>query len=98
MRYLKLHNDSPPYAEIHQQGLLGQVDMVIPNTVDAEARFEMFNKQPAGYLYHVLPTFGALLTFIREILCWSMDPAVAMEASLCTWDNETSILTTPQDN
>jgi hypothetical protein len=72
--------------------------MVIPNTVDAEARFEMFNKQPAGYLYHVLPTFGALLTFIQEILRRSMDPAVAMEAPLCTWDNETSILTTPKDN
>ncbi len=98
MRYLKLHYGSPLCTEIHQQGLLGQADMVIPNTADAEARFEMFNKQPAGYLYHVFPTFGALLTFIQEILCWSMDPAVAMEAPLCTWDNKTGILTTPQDN
>jgi hypothetical protein len=72
--------------------------MVIPNTSGAEARFEMFNKQPAGYLYHVLPTFAALLTFIQEILCWSMDLAVSMEAPLCTWDNETIILMTPQDN
>jgi hypothetical protein len=72
--------------------------MVISNTADAEASFEMFNKQPAGYLYHVLPTFGALLTFIQEILRWSMDPAVAMDAPLCTWDNETGILTTPKDN
>jgi hypothetical protein len=98
MKYLKLHNGSPLCAEIHQQGLLGQVDMVIPNIADAEARFQMFNKQPAGYLYHVLPTFGALLTFIQELLCWSMDPAVTMEAPLCTWDNKTGILTTPQDN
>ena len=56
MRYLKLHGGTPLCAEIHQQGLLGQVDMVIPNTVDAEACFEMFNKQPAGYLHHVLLT------------------------------------------
>jgi hypothetical protein len=76
MRYLKLNNGSPLCAEIHQRGLLGQVDMVIPNTFDAEACFEMFNKQPAGYLYHVLPTIGALLTFIQEILRQSMDPAV----------------------
>jgi hypothetical protein len=73
MRYLKLQNGSPLCAEIHQRGLLGQVDMVIPNTADAEARFEMFNKQLAGYL-----SFGALLTFIQEILCRSMDPAVVM--------------------
>jgi hypothetical protein len=72
--------------------------MVIPNTSDAETCFEMFNKQPARYLYHVLPTFGALLTFIQEILCRSMDPAVAMEAPLCTWDNKTVILMTPQNN
>jgi hypothetical protein len=98
MRYLKLHDGSPLCTEIHQQGLLGQADMVIPNTSDAEARFEMFNKQPAGYLYHVLPTFGALLTFIQEILRRSMDSAVAMEAPLCTWDNETGILMTPQEN
>jgi hypothetical protein len=97
MRYLKLHHGSPLCAEIHQQGLLGQVDMVIPNTLAAEAQFEMFNKQPAGYLYHVLPTFGMPLTFIQDILCQSMDPAVVMEAPLCTWDNENGILMTPQD-
>jgi hypothetical protein len=57
----------------------------------------MFNKQPAGYLYHILPTFGASFTFIQDILCWSMDPAVVMEAPLCTWDNKNGILTTPQE-
>jgi hypothetical protein len=84
MKYLKLPDGSPLCAEIHQQGLLGQVDMVIPNTADAEARFEMFKKQPAGYLYYVLPTFEASMTFIQEVLRQSMDPAVTMEAPLCT--------------
>ncbi len=98
MRYLKLQDGSPLCAEIHQRGLLGQVDMVIPNTADVEACFEMFNKQLARYLYHVLPTFGTLLTFIQEILRQSMDPVVVMGAPQCTRDNETGILTTPQDN
>jgi hypothetical protein len=97
MRYLKLHDGSPLSAENHQQGLLGQVNMVISNTLAAEAQFKMFYNQSAGYLYHVLPTFGALSTFIQDILCWSMDPAVIMEAPLCTWDNENCILTTSQD-
>ncbi len=98
MKYLKLPDGSPLCAEIHQRGLLGQVDMVIPNTADAEARFEMFNKQPAGYIYFVLPTFGALMTFIQEILHWSLDPAAVMEAPLCTWEDKTGILRTPKDN
>jgi hypothetical protein len=97
MRYLKLHDGSPLCAEIHKQGLLGQADMVIFNISATEAQFEMFNKQPAGYLYHVLPIFGASSTFSQDILCWSVDPAVIMEAPLCTWDNENGILTTPQD-
>ena len=57
--------------------------MVIPNNADAEARFEIFNKQPAGYLYNILPSFGALLTFIQEILRWSMDPAMVLKAPQC---------------
>jgi hypothetical protein len=97
IRYLKLHDGSPICAEIHQQGLLGQVNMVIPITLAAEVRFEMFNKQPARYLYPVLPTFGVSLTFIQDILHLSMDPTVVMEAPRCTWDNENSIPTTPQD-
>jgi hypothetical protein len=42
--------------------------MMTPNTLVAEACFEMFNKQPAGYLYHVLPTFGASPLFVKNIL------------------------------
>ena len=57
--------------------------MVIPNNADAEARFEIFNKQPAGSLYTSLPSFGALLTFIQEILRRSMDPAMVLEAPQC---------------
>jgi hypothetical protein len=36
-RYLKLHDGSPLCAENHQQGLLGQVDMVISNALAAKA-------------------------------------------------------------
>jgi hypothetical protein len=37
MSYLKLHDGSPLCAEIHQQSLLGQYNMFIPNTLAAEA-------------------------------------------------------------
>jgi hypothetical protein len=68
MKYLKLHNGTPMCAEMHQQGPQSLVDMVIPNTAAAEVRFEMFNKQPAGYLYHMLPTFEASSLFVKTIL------------------------------
>jgi hypothetical protein len=65
-KYLKLQDGTPMCTELHQHGLQGPVDMVIPNTAAAEAGFEMFNKHPAGYLYHMLPTFGASPLFCQD--------------------------------
>ncbi len=84
-------------AELHQHGPPGPVDMVIPNTSKAEARSEMFNKQPAGYLYHVLPLFGAAELFTETILRQSMDVGLATEAPRCKYNKDTQILTTPCD-
>ncbi len=97
MKYLTLKDGSPLVAELHQRGPQGPVDMVIPNTGKAEARFEVFNKQPAGYLYHVLPTFGATGTFIKSILRRLMDAGLATEAPRCNYDAATQILMTPCD-
>jgi len=55
LKYLKLPDGNPLCAKLHQRGPQGPVNMIIPNTPIAEGSFEMFNKQPAGYLYHVLP-------------------------------------------
>jgi hypothetical protein len=97
MKYLKMHNGNPMVTELHQRGPQGPVDMVILNSSEAEACFEMFNKQPAGYLYHVLSLFGATQLFVRNILRLSMDACLATEAPLCTYNEETRILTTPRD-
>jgi hypothetical protein len=94
-KYLKLPDGTPMCAKLHQQGPQGPVNMVISNNSMAEACFEMFNKQPAGYLYHVLPTFGASLLLVKTILCQSMEAGLATEAPLCTFDAETKVLTTP---
>jgi hypothetical protein len=96
-KYLKLPDGNPMCAELHQRGLQGPVDMIIPNTPLAESSFEMFNKQPAGYLYHVLPTFGASVLFTKSLLRRSMDAGLTTEAPLCTYDSATHILTTPRD-
>jgi hypothetical protein len=80
-------------AELHQRGPQGPVDMIIPNTPLAEGSFEMFNKQPAGYLYHVLPTFGASKLFIKSLLRRSMEAGLTTEVLLCTYDFDMHILT-----
>ncbi len=95
LKYLKFPDSNPMYAELHQLGLQGLVDMVIPNTSLAECSFEMFNKQPAGYLYHVLPKFGASELFIKSLLRRLMEAGPTTEVPLCTHDFNTHILTNP---
>jgi hypothetical protein len=95
LKYLKLPDGNPMCAELHQRGPQGPVDMIIPNTPLAEGSFEMFNKQPAGYLYHVLPSYGASTTFIKSLLRRSMEAGLTTEAPLCIYDFETHVLTTP---
>ncbi len=97
MKYLKLKDGNPMVAKLHQRGPQGPVDMVIPNTSEAEARSKMFNKQPAEYLYHVLPLFGATELFIKTILWWSMDAGLAMEVPRCKYNKGMQILTTLHD-
>ena len=97
LKYLKLQDGNPMCAELHQHGPQGPVDMVMPNTLLVECCFEMFNKQLAGYLYHVLPTFGASDLCIKTLLCRSMDAGLRTEAPLCTYDPATHVLTTPCD-
>jgi hypothetical protein len=70
--------------------------MVIPITSAAKACFNMFNKQAGGYLYHVLPTFGASPLFVKNILRRSMQMNLTTEAPLCTYDPKTQILTAPE--
>jgi hypothetical protein len=97
LKYLKLQDGNPMCAELHQCGPKGPVDMVIPNTSLAECCFEMFNKQLAGYLYHVPPTSGTSNLFIKTLLRQSMDARLTIEAPLCTYDPTTHVLTTPCD-
>ncbi len=93
LKYLKLPDGNPMCAELHQPGPQGPVDMVIPNTLLAECSFEMFNKQPAGYLYHVLPKFGASELFIKSLLRRLMEAGLTTEAPLCRYDFNTHIVT-----
>jgi hypothetical protein len=95
LKYLKQKDGTPLVTELHQRGPQGPMNMVIPNPGEAEVQFEMFNKQPAGYLYHVLPMFGATETFIKSLLQWLMDAGLATEAPRCTYNAATQILTTP---
>jgi hypothetical protein len=91
MKYLQFNDDNPLVVELHQREPQGPVDMVIPKTSKAESRFKMFT----GYLYQVLPLFGATENFVKTFLRRSMDAGLAMEAPQCAYDADKQVLMTP---
>jgi hypothetical protein len=95
IEYLKLKDGNPLVVELYQRGSQGPVDMVIPNTSKAESHFEMFNKQPASYLYHILPLFRATENFVKTILQRLIAAGLTTEAPQCTYNADKQVLTTP---
>ena len=82
-------------AKSHQRGHMGSVDIVIPNTPEAETMVAMINKQLPAYLTLYLDHIGMDKYFIRKLLTIAICPALMHEIYSCQWDKETKVLTTP---
>jgi hypothetical protein len=94
---LKMQDGHTLLGEIHQGGPMMNVDVVVGNTPGAERMVEMMNKNVAAYLTHTLPSLGIGKTFVKNLLKASIDPSLIHEMAHCTWDAQTSTLTTPKD-
>ena len=58
-KYVNMDEGHSLITEAHQRGHMGSVDIVIPNTPEAETMVAMMNKKLPAYL-----------TFYLEILVW----------------------------
>ena len=94
---MKMPNEHSLFAEVHQGGPMMSVDVVIGNTLAAEAMVEMINKNIAAYLTYFLPTIGCSKEFIKDLLSAAVDPSLLHEVEYCTWEEKTLALTTPKD-
>ena len=71
------------------------VDIVIPNTPEAENMVAMMNKQLLAYLTLYLDDLGTDKDFIRKFLPRASCPALIHEIYSCQWYKKTKVLTTP---
>ena len=74
---------------------MGSVDIVIPNTPEAETMVAMMNKQLPEYLTLYLNDLGMDKYFIRKLLTRACCPALMHEIYSCQWDKETNLLKNP---
>ena len=65
---------------------MGSVDIVIPNTPEAETMVAMINKQLPAYLTFYLENIGMDKDFIRKLLIRACCPALTHEIYACQCD------------
>jgi hypothetical protein len=82
-------------AEIYQSNdVMGRVQVVIPNTPEAEKMILMMNKNFPAYIGNVLRDQGLPNSFLMELFKRLCCPTMMSEMSLCTWDPNSGVLTT----
>ena len=92
---VKINDRHSLIAEAHQRGHMGSVDIVIPNTPEAESMVVMMNKKIPAYLTFYPDNLGMDKDFIMKLLTRACCPAPMHEINSCQWDKYTKVLTTP---
>ncbi len=96
LKYLKMSDGTSLIAEIHQRGSMGIMEIVVPNTAEAEAMILMMNRQFPAYLYHSLLKAGLDEPFIKSLLKEACCPTLVSKINECVWDATTNTITTPE--
>ena len=94
---LKLSDGHSFIAEVHQQQAMADVEAAIPNIAESETMRLMTRKNIVAYLTFYLENAGMDAAFVKELLRESCDPSLFHTLPQCTWDKETRVLTTPED-
>jgi len=90
-------NKSPLMAEIHQRQHGAPVEIVIPNTWEAEAMVGEINRQLPAYIRHYLGDKGFKLEFVTRLIVAACCPVLVGKMNSVTWDAKNMALIIPKD-
>ena len=88
-KYVKMYDGHSLIAEAHQRGHMGSLDIVIPNTPEAETMVTIMNKQLPAYMTFYLDDIGMDKDFISKLLTRACCPALMHEIYSFQWDKNT---------
>ena len=97
LKKFRMSDGTSLIAEVHQRGPLGSVDVIIPNTPEAEAMILMMNRHFPAYCFYYLMGAGIDADFVKELIREACCPSLVSKINECTWDAEKkSIITAEQ--
>ena len=96
LKYMKMADGTSLIAEIHQRGPMGKVEVVVPNTSEAETMVAMMDRHFPAYFYHTCLALKIDVKFVKEILKEACCQTLNEQIDSCTWDPETRTITTPE--
>jgi hypothetical protein len=96
LKYLKMNDGTSLIAEIHQRGSMGIVEIIVPNTPEAESMVLMMNRQFPAYCYHALQNANLDEQFVRSLLKEACCPTLVANIHSCVWDEDTKTISTPE--
>ena len=97
MMYMtRLSGGGPLFLQISQRSN-GDVEVVIPNTAEAEAKAEMIKRNVAAYYSFVWKDEGLPDQFSKKLIERGMNARLVHCIGGCTWDSKEQVLTTQDD-
>ena len=97
LKYMKMTDGRSLIAEIHQRGTMGLVEVIVPNTAEAESMVLMMNRHFPAFCSHYLVTKAGMgKDFVRSLLREACCPTLFASINQCQWDADSNTIVTEE--
>ena len=89
----KMSDNHSVIVEIHPWQGGGHMEVIVPNTLEAESFIGFMNHHLPAFLLNYLLSLGLTVFFVTELVRKSCDPILFMLAHRCKWDPKILVIT-----
>ena len=83
-------------AKVHQRRVLSPVEVIIPNTEEAETMIARMNVHLPAFCYHYLLDKGLGKQYVEALIQESCCATLTVEIPACIWDSVKMLITTKE--
>ena len=94
LKYFTMTDGHALIAEVHQHRVLSPVEVIIPNTEEAEMMIARMNVHLPAFCYHYLLDKGLGKPYVEALIQESCCATMTVEIPHCVWDSVKMLVTT----